>query len=79
MTSVITFAPIATQLARSVPLDALFPRGSVEATLRDHRETAPDSGEAELPDDIEPFFGHYCIVTRAAVQLLDAPAFDGLA
>ncbi len=79
MTSVITLAPIATQLARSVSLDALFPRGSVEDALRDHRETAPDSGEAPLPEDIKPFFGHYCVVTRAAVQLLGAPAFDGLA
>ena len=79
MTSVITFAPIATQLARSVSLEALFPRGSIEEALRDHGETAPDSGEAELPEDIKPFFGHYCVVTRAAVQLLAAPAFDGLA
>lgn len=79
MTSVITFAPIATQLARSVSLDALFPRGSVEDALRDHRKTAPDPGEVALPDDIQPFFGHYCVVTRAAVQLLGAPAFGGLA
>ncbi len=79
MTSVITFAPIATQLARSVSLDALFPRGSVEDALRDHRETTADSGEAALPDDIQPFFGHYCVVTRAAVQLLGAPAFERLA
>ncbi len=79
MTSVITLAPIAAQLARSVSLDALFPRGVIEDALRDHRERAPDSGEAELPEDIEPFFGHYCVVVRAAAQLLGAPAFDRLA
>jgi hypothetical protein len=76
VTSVITFAPIAAQLARSVSLDQLFPRTAVADALRDHREKAPESGETKLPDDIEPFFGHYCVVTRAAVQLLGAPAFD---
>ena len=79
MTSVITLAPIASQLARSISLDALFRHGSVEDALRDHRATAPDLGEAELPNDIQPFFSHYCVVTRAAVQLLGMPAFDGLA
>jgi hypothetical protein len=72
VTSVITLTPIAAQLARSVSLDALFPPGSVEAAN-------DDSAEEELPDDIQPFFGHYCAVTRAAVELLGAPAFDGLA
>lgn len=78
MTPVITFAPIAAQLARAISLDELFPRGSVETTLRDHRERAPE-GEAALHDDVRPFFGHYRVVTRAAVQLLGAPAFDALA
>lgn len=79
MTQVITLAPIAAQVARSVSLDQLFPRSALADALRDHREKAPESGEAKLPDDVEPFFGHYCVVTRAAVQLLGAPAFDRLA
>ena len=54
MTSVITLAPIAAQLARSISLDALFRHGSVEDALRDHRATAPDLAEAELPNDIQP-------------------------
>lgn len=78
MATVTTLAPIAAQLARVVPLDALFPRGAVEEVLREHRSGAP-TGEAELPEDVKPFFGHYCVVVRAAAQLLGAPAFDSLA
>jgi hypothetical protein len=78
MTSVITLAPIAAQLARMVPLDVLVPREAVEELVREHRKGAP-AGEVPLPRDVEPFFGHYCVVTRAAVQLLGAPAFDRLA
>jgi hypothetical protein len=74
----ITLAPIAAQIARSISLDELFPKGAVESALRDHRERAPH-GEAALPDDIAPFLGHYFAVIRAAVQLLGAPPFDGLA
>jgi len=79
MTSVVTFAPIAAQLARSVSLDDLFPLAAVEHFLRDHRENTAQSDEPKLPDDVLPFFGHYCAVTRAAVQLLGAPAFEPLA
>ncbi|MEO7036240.1 MAG: hypothetical protein ABI548_20010, partial [Polyangiaceae bacterium] len=78
MASVISFAPIAAQLARAVSLDELFPRGAAEAALRRAREQA-QSGEAKLPDDIQPFFEHYFSVTGAAAQLLGAPAFDALA
>ena len=79
MTPVIRFAPIAAQLARSVSLDDLFPFAAVEDVLRDHRENTSQSNEPKLPDDVLPFFGHYCAVTRAAVQLLGAPAFGALA
>jgi hypothetical protein len=79
MTSVITFAPIAAQLARSVSLEALFPRGVIEEALRSQLEMAPEPGEAELSDAVRPFFAHYCVVIRAAVQLLGAPAFETLA
>jgi hypothetical protein len=78
MATVTTLAPIAAQLARAVSLEALFPRGAIEAVLRDHRSGAP-SGEAELPEEVKAFFGHYCVVVRAAAQLLGAPAFDSLA
>lgn len=76
MTSVIAFAPIAAQLARGVSLDELFPRGVIEDVLR---QEALEEDEEELPDDVAPFFEHYVAVTRAAVQLLGAPAFDRLA
>ena len=79
MTKVITFSPIAVQLARSVSLDQLFPRTAVEDALRDQREQAPDSGEAALPHDVALFFAHYWVVTRAAALLLGAPGFDALA
>jgi hypothetical protein len=79
MTSVVTFAPIAVQLARSVSLDELFPRSAVEEMLREQRERAPESTEAKLSSDVEPFFAHYCVVTRAAARLLGAPAFERLA
>ena len=79
MTSVVTLAPIAAQLARSVSLDALFPAGAVEQILRDQSEHAPGPDEAELPENIKPFFGHYCVVVRAATALLAAPAFRSLA
>jgi hypothetical protein len=75
----ISLAPIAAQIARWISVDEPLPRGSVESALRDFRDQALRPGEAALPDDIAPFFGHYCVVTRAAVQLLDAPPFDGLA
>lgn len=78
MTPVITFAPIAAQLARSVSLDDLFPLAAVEDALRGHRENTSQSNEPKLPNDVLPFFGHYLVVTRAAVQLLGAPAFDAL-
>lgn len=77
MTSVISFAPIATQLAR-VSLDELIPRGATEAMLRAHRSSAPQF-EQELPKEVEPFFGHYIVLVRAAAQLLGAPPFGGLA
>jgi len=77
MVSVITLAPIAAQLARSVSLSDLFPRDAFEEALRRAGQAA-DPGEV-LPHDIQPFFEHYGVVVRAAVQLLRAPAFDGLA
>jgi hypothetical protein len=77
MPSVITLAPIAMQLAR-IPLDELLPRAGVADAVRSHRESAPPL-EAELPDDIAAFFGHYMVIVRAAVQLLQAPPFDRLA
>lgn len=76
MASVITLAPIAGQLARSFTLNDLFPRDAVEHALRGAEQ---QPGEPELPADIRPFFEHYCVVVRAAVQLLAAPAFDVLA
>jgi hypothetical protein len=79
MPSVITFAPIAAQVARLISLDELLPRDVVEDVLREHRKEALASPEAKLPDDVEPIFGHYFAVTRAAVQLLGAPAFERLA
>jgi hypothetical protein len=78
MATITTLAPIAAQLARAVSLDALFPRGAIEDVLHDHRGR-PEAGEAELPKEVQPFFGHYCVVARAAAQLLGAPAFDSLA
>jgi len=78
MATVTTLAPIAAQLARAVPLDVLFPPGAIDEILREHRTGAP-SGEADLPAEVKPFFGHYCVVVRAAAQLLGAPAFDSLA
>lgn len=78
MATVTTLAPIAAQLARAVSLDVLFPRGAIEEVLHDHRGR-PETGEAELPADVKPFFGHYCVVVRAAASLLGAPAFDNLA
>jgi len=78
MTSVITFAPIAAQLARSIALDDLFPRTGVEDLVRAHRN-APASVGPKVPDDVLPFFAHFCVVARAAAQLLAEPAFDGLA
>ncbi|HKY40310.1 MAG TPA: hypothetical protein VJN18_30460 [Polyangiaceae bacterium] len=78
MATITTLAPIAAQLARAVSLEALFPRGAIEDVLRDHRGR-PETGEAELPEEVKPFFGHYCVVVRAAAQLLGAPAFDSLA
>jgi hypothetical protein len=78
MATVTTLAPIAAQLARAVPLDALFPPGAIDEILREHRGGAP-AGEAELPEEVKPFFGHYFVVVRAAAQLLGAPAFDSLA
>ncbi len=79
MATVTTLAPIAAQIARSVSLDALFPRGAIDAVLHDHREKALEPGEAQLPEEVKPFFGHYCVVVGAAAQLLGAPAFDSLA
>jgi len=78
MTSVISFAPIAAQLARSVSLEDFCPRSSVEEVLRGHLEHTSHSGELTLADEIKPFFGHYGAVTRAAVRLLGAPAFAAL-
>jgi len=78
MATVTTLAPIAAQLARAVSLEALFPRGAIDTVLRDHRSGA-QSGEAELPEEVKAFFGRYCVVVRAAAQLLGAPAFDSLA
>jgi hypothetical protein len=79
MTAVVTLAPIAAQLGRSVSLDALFPAGAVEQILQDQRNHDPLADEAELPEAIKPFFGHYCVVVRAATALLGAPAFRSLA
>lgn len=79
MTSVVTLAPIAAQLGRSISLDALFPAGAVEQILRDQSQRTPVADEAELPEAIKPFFGHYCVVVRAATALLGAPAFRSLA
>src|SRR6185503_1032415 len=79
ITSVVTLAPIAAQLWRSISLDALFPAGAVEQVLQDQSERKPGASEAELPEDIKPFFGHYCVVVRAATALLGAPAFRSLA
>jgi hypothetical protein len=79
MTSVVTLAPMAAQLARSVSLDALFPGGAVEQILRDQSEHAQGPGDAELSENIKPFFGHYCVLVRAATALLAAPAFRSLA
>jgi hypothetical protein len=59
------------------PTDVLA-RGAIEDVLRDHRVRS-ETGEAELPESVKPFFGHYCVVLRAAAQLLGAPAFDSLA
>lgn len=78
MVSVITLAPIAAQLARSVSLNDLFPRDAFVEALRGAGQAA-ESGEPRLPHDIQPFFEHYGVVVRAAVQLLSEPAFDGLA
>jgi hypothetical protein len=78
MAPVMALAPIAAQLARSISLNELFPRGQIEDLLRQHRAAAPQ-GEARLPADVEPFFGHYAVVIRAAAALLGAPAFDRLA
>lgn len=77
MSSVITLAPIATQLAR-IPLDELLPRAGLDEALRSYRESAPP-WEAELPDDMADFFGHYMTIVGAAAQLLHAPPFDRLA
>ncbi len=79
MTSVVTLAPIAAQLGRAISLDALFPAGAVEQILRDQSRQAPGADETELPENIRPFFGHYCVVVRAATALLGAPPFRGLA
>ena len=78
MVSVITLAPIAAQLARSITLNELFSRDAIEEARRAAEQGAAP-GEPKLPADIQPFFEHYCVIVRAAVQLLDAPAFDGLA
>lgn len=78
MATVTTLAPIAAQLARAVSLEVLFPRNVIEEVLREHRTGAP-AGEADLPEEVKPFFAHYCVVVRAAAQLLGAPAFDSLA
>lgn len=51
MATVTTLAPIAAQLGRAVPLEALFPRGAIEGVLRGHRSSAP-SGEADLPEEV---------------------------
>jgi hypothetical protein len=77
MSSVTALAPIATQLGRSIPLEVLFPQGSVEAILRDARQQVLES-ESRIPDDVEPFYGHYCAVIRTAASLLGAPAFASL-
>lgn len=77
MAPVMTLAPIAAQLARFISLDELFPRGQIQDLLRDQRASAP-TGEAELPEDVAPFFGHYAVVIRAAVALLSTPPFDRL-
>lgn len=79
MATVTTLAPIAAQLARSVSLDALFPRGAIDDALRDHREIGSQPGEAELSEELTAFFGHYLVVVRAGAQLLGAKAFDSLA
>jgi hypothetical protein len=78
MVSVTTLAPIAAQLARSIPLNDLFPRDAFDEAVRDAGQAA-ELGERKLPRDMQPFFEHYALVVRAAVQLLRAPAFDGLA
>jgi hypothetical protein len=58
MPSVITFAPIAAQLARLISLDELLPRDAVADVLREHRRHSPEAHEAKLPEDVEPFLGH---------------------
>lgn len=78
MPAVITFAPIAAQLARIVPLDEILPRDAVDVVLSEYRRNR-EAGEEPLPKDVEPFFGHYFAVTRAAAELLGAPGFVSLA
>jgi len=76
MTSPITFAPIALQLARSVSLDELIPHGSIEAMLR---EQAAAVNEPAVAAEVAPFFAHYLVVARAATRLLGTLPFAGLA
>lgn len=78
MAPVITLAPIATQLSRSIALSDLFPPGVVERALRDPGEGSA-FGEPALPKGVEPFFAHFRVVVRAATQLLGAPGFAALA
>jgi len=77
MASVITLAPIAAQLARSVALSDLLPRTAVEDALQDIAQESGD-GAPELPQALRPFLAHFRVVVQAAVQLLGAPAFASL-
>lgn len=70
----IRFEPIATQIARQVSAAALFPDGVLEAVRPES-----DPNDLPLPPDVETFHLHYFAVVRAAVALLDAPAFERLA
>jgi hypothetical protein len=78
MVSVATLTPIAAQLARSINLNDLFPGDAFLEAVRAVEQGA-EPGEPKLPADIQHFYEHYCVVVRAAAQLLHAPAFDGLA
>lgn len=76
MATVVNYAPIATQLARAIPLDALIPRDAAEQALRAYCEQTEDPS---LPADVQEFFAHYLAITQAAFLLLAAPQFERLA
>lgn len=72
----IRFEPIAVEIARRVPVAALFPDGVLEEIRQRQGEAQAEA--PKLPQDVEDFMLHYFAVVHAAGALLETPPFATL-